>query len=72
MAEVIKDLKTLECPEATDISNKASLLSEELKTVTRNITSRIESIRPYVGFLRIAEEVKLINTAIFSFSIVDA
>ncbi|CAB1347174.1 unnamed protein product [Coregonus sp. 'balchen'] len=51
-----QELRTLECPEATEFSNKASLLEEELKTVTRNITSRIENIRPYVGFLRIAEE----------------
>ncbi|XP_041724790.2 coiled-coil domain-containing protein 141 isoform X2 [Coregonus clupeaformis] len=58
MAELIKELRTLECPEATEFSNKASLLEEELKTVTRNITSRIENIRPYVGFLRIAEEVE--------------
>uniref|UniRef100_A0A8C7SFJ8 Coiled-coil domain containing 141 n=1 Tax=Oncorhynchus mykiss TaxID=8022 RepID=A0A8C7SFJ8_ONCMY len=57
MAEQITELKTLECPEATEFSNKASLLEEELKTVTRNITSRIDNIRPYVGFLRIAEEV---------------
>ncbi|XP_041700614.2 coiled-coil domain-containing protein 141 isoform X1 [Coregonus clupeaformis] len=58
MAEQIKELKTLECPEATEFSNKGSLLEEEVKTVTRNITSRIENIRPYVGFLRIAEEVE--------------
>ncbi|XP_029567482.1 coiled-coil domain-containing protein 141 [Salmo trutta] len=58
MAEQITELKTLECPEATEFSNKASLLVEELKTVTRNITSRIDNIRPYVGFLRIAEEVE--------------
>ncbi|CAB1328715.1 unnamed protein product [Coregonus sp. 'balchen'] len=58
MAEQIKELKTLECPEATEFSNKGSLLEEEVKTVTRNITSRIENIRPYVAFLRIAEEVE--------------
>ncbi|XP_029558360.1 coiled-coil domain-containing protein 141 isoform X5 [Salmo trutta] len=58
MAELIKELRTLGCPEATEFSNKASLLEDELKTVTRNITSRIENIQPYVGFLRIAEEVE--------------
>ncbi|KAL0963717.1 hypothetical protein UPYG_G00309930 [Umbra pygmaea] len=56
LAELLKELKALECPEATEFSNKASLLTEELKTVTRNITSRIDNIRPYVGFLRIADE----------------
>ncbi|XP_010878421.2 coiled-coil domain-containing protein 141 isoform X2 [Esox lucius] len=56
MTELIKELDTLECPEATEFSNKASLLTEELKTVTRNIKSRIENIQSYVGFLRIAEE----------------
>ncbi|XP_055727116.1 coiled-coil domain-containing protein 141-like isoform X2 [Salvelinus fontinalis] len=58
MAELLKELRTLGCPEAAEFSNKASLLEEELKTVTRNITSRIENIQPYVGFLRIAEEVE--------------
>lgn len=59
MSELLLELRDLECPEATELSNKASLLEEELKTVTRNISQRIESIRPYVGFLRIAEEVSL-------------
>ncbi|XP_062312732.1 coiled-coil domain-containing protein 141 isoform X2 [Osmerus eperlanus] len=58
MSELLQELRDLECPEATELSNKASLLEEELKTVTRNISQRIESIRPYVGFLRIAEEVE--------------
>uniref|UniRef100_A0A8C7JM83 Coiled-coil domain-containing protein 141 n=1 Tax=Oncorhynchus kisutch TaxID=8019 RepID=A0A8C7JM83_ONCKI len=58
MAELIKEVRTLGCPEAAQFSNKASLVEEELKTVTRNITSRIENIQPYVGFLRIAEEVE--------------
>ncbi|XP_070979938.1 coiled-coil domain-containing protein 141-like isoform X2 [Oncorhynchus clarkii lewisi] len=58
MAELIKELRTLGYPEAAEFSNKATLLEEELKTVTRNITSRIENIQPYVGFLRIAEEVE--------------
>uniref|UniRef100_A0A8C7QZH4 Coiled-coil domain containing 141 n=1 Tax=Oncorhynchus mykiss TaxID=8022 RepID=A0A8C7QZH4_ONCMY len=58
MAELIKELRTLGYPEATEFSNKATLLEEELKTVTRNITSRIENIHLYVGFLRIAEEVE--------------
>nr|XP_046223730.1 coiled-coil domain-containing protein 141-like isoform X4 [Oncorhynchus gorbuscha] len=58
MAELIKELRTLGYPEAAEFSNKASLLEEELKTVTRNITSRMENIQPYVGFLRIAEELE--------------
>ncbi|XP_035264086.1 coiled-coil domain-containing protein 141 isoform X1 [Anguilla anguilla] len=57
ISELIKALKSLESPEAIEFSNKASLLSEELKTLTRNITARTESLKPYVSFLRSAEEV---------------
>ncbi|KAJ8416938.1 hypothetical protein AAFF_G00328160 [Aldrovandia affinis] len=57
ISDLIKALKSLESPEATEFSNKACLLSEELKTLTRNITARIESLKPYVSFLRSAEEV---------------
>ncbi|KAG7464078.1 hypothetical protein MATL_G00183460 [Megalops atlanticus] len=57
IAELIKALKMLETPEATEFSNRASLLSEELKTLTRTITARTERLKPYVAFLRAAEEV---------------
>ncbi|KAI1898253.1 hypothetical protein AGOR_G00070430 [Albula goreensis] len=57
ISELIKALKSLESPEATEFSNKASLLNEELKTLTRNITARTDSLKPYVSFLHAAEEV---------------
>ncbi|XP_061091773.1 coiled-coil domain-containing protein 141 [Conger conger] len=57
ISELIKELKSLESPEAVEFSNKASILSEELRTLTRNIIARTESLKPYVSFLRSAEEV---------------
>ncbi|XP_062390129.1 coiled-coil domain-containing protein 141-like [Sardina pilchardus] len=58
IGELTKELKALECQEGVEFSNKASLLTEELKTVTRNILARVETLRPYVGFLHLAQEVE--------------
>uniref|UniRef100_A0AAY4EX74 Ig-like domain-containing protein n=1 Tax=Denticeps clupeoides TaxID=299321 RepID=A0AAY4EX74_9TELE len=58
IAELITELRALEAPESVELSNKASLLAEDLRTVARNIAARIESLGPYVGFLRAADEVE--------------
>lgn len=53
----IKELRGLESSETVELSNKASLLTEEMKTLVRNISTHVESLRPYVDFLRSADEV---------------
>ncbi|XP_012689485.2 coiled-coil domain-containing protein 141 isoform X2 [Clupea harengus] len=58
IAELTKELRALGCPEGVEFSNKASLLTEELRTITRNLSARVETLRPYVGFLRLAQEVE--------------
>uniref|UniRef100_A0A9J8C8Z7 Coiled-coil domain containing 141 n=1 Tax=Cyprinus carpio carpio TaxID=630221 RepID=A0A9J8C8Z7_CYPCA len=58
IAGFIKELKRLESSEAVELSNKASLLAEEIKTLLRNISSHVEGLRPYVDFLRSADEVE--------------
>ncbi|XP_050974245.1 LOW QUALITY PROTEIN: coiled-coil domain-containing protein 141 [Labeo rohita] len=57
IAGFIKELKGLESSDTVELSNKASLLAEEMKTLVRNISSHVESLRPYVDFLRCADEV---------------
>nr|XP_015214533.1 PREDICTED: coiled-coil domain-containing protein 141 isoform X1 [Lepisosteus oculatus] len=57
IAEIIKELKIYESSEVTELSNKACLLKEELKTLTRNICARTENLKSYVTFLRSAEEI---------------
>lgn len=59
IAGFIKELKRLESSDAVELSNKASLLAEEMKTLLRNISSHVEGLRPYVDFLRSADEVWL-------------
>ncbi|XP_048050442.1 coiled-coil domain-containing protein 141 isoform X2 [Megalobrama amblycephala] len=58
IAGFIKELKGLESSETVELSNKASILAEEMKTLVRNISSHVESLRPYVDFLRCADEVE--------------
>ncbi|XP_026074738.1 coiled-coil domain-containing protein 141-like [Carassius auratus] len=58
IAGFIKELKGLESSGTLELSNKASLLAEEMKTLVRNISSHAESLRPYVDFLRCADEVE--------------
>ncbi|XP_048095477.1 coiled-coil domain-containing protein 141 isoform X1 [Alosa alosa] len=58
IGKLTKELRALECQEGVEFSNKASLLTEELKTITRNMLARVETLRPYVGFLHLAEEVE--------------
>jgi len=59
ISSFIKELKELESPETVEFPNRASLLAEEMKTLVRNISSHVESLRPYVDFLRCADEVWL-------------
>ncbi|MGH0128838.1 UNVERIFIED_CONTAM: hypothetical protein FKN15_052895 [Acipenser sinensis] len=56
-AEIITELKTFESSEVTEFSNKSCLLNEELNTLSRNISSRVEIMRAYVTFLKSAKEV---------------
>ncbi|KAK1166190.1 coiled-coil domain-containing protein 141-like [Acipenser oxyrinchus oxyrinchus] len=56
-AEIITELKTFESPEVTEFSNKSCLLNEELNTLSRNISSRVEIMTAYVTFLKSAKEV---------------
>lgn len=58
---MIKELRKLESSEAVELTNRASVLREQLKTLQRNISTRLESIRSYVSFLSSAKEV-LIHT----------
>ncbi|MBN3282127.1 CC141 protein, partial [Polyodon spathula] len=55
--EIITELKTFESPEVTVFSNKSCLLNEELNTLSRNISSRVEIMKAYVTFLKSAKEV---------------
>lgn len=64
ISKLTKELRALDCQEGVEFSNKATLLMEELKTVTRNILARVETLQPYVGFLHSAQEV-----AVFSFKV---
>ncbi|XP_039613700.1 coiled-coil domain-containing protein 141 isoform X1 [Polypterus senegalus] len=57
MGDLIAELLTLECPEVAESSNKACLLSDQLKTLSRNISARAEHIKTYVTFLKSAEEI---------------
>ncbi|MBN3308414.1 CC141 protein, partial [Amia calva] len=57
IAGIIKELKQFESPEVTEFSNKSCLLNEELKTHTRNISARVETLKAYVAFLRSAKEI---------------
>ncbi|XP_073769243.1 coiled-coil domain-containing protein 141 isoform X2 [Danio rerio] len=58
IAGFLRELKMLKATETLDLLNKASLLAEEMKTLVRNISSHVESLRPYVDFLHCAEEVE--------------
>ncbi|XP_060784928.1 coiled-coil domain-containing protein 141 isoform X3 [Neoarius graeffei] len=55
---MIEELRKLESSEAVEVSNRASVLREQLKTLQRNILTGLESLRSYVSFLRSAKEVE--------------
>lgn len=57
IAGFIKELRGLESSETVELSNKALLLAEEMKTLVRIISTHVESLTPYVDFLRSADEV---------------
>lgn len=56
---MIKGLRKVEAAEAVELSNRASVLREQLKTLQRNISIRLESLRSYVSFLCSAKEVPI-------------
>lgn len=64
VGELSKELRALDCQEGVEFSNRATLLTEELKTVTRNILARVETLRPYVGFLHSAQEVTVLSAMV--------
>ncbi|XP_066497305.1 coiled-coil domain-containing protein 141 [Hoplias malabaricus] len=55
---MLEEVRKLECSEAVESSNRVSLLREQLKTLQRNISTRLETLRPYVSFLHSAQEVE--------------
>ncbi|KAK3568639.1 hypothetical protein QTP86_011431 [Hemibagrus guttatus] len=54
---MIKELKKLESSEAVELFNRASVLREQLNTLQRNISTRLESLQSYISFLSTAKEV---------------
>lgn len=54
---MIKELRKLESAEAVELSNRACVLREQLKTLQRNMSTRLESLRSYISFLCSAKEV---------------
>ncbi|KAG7330838.1 hypothetical protein KOW79_004807 [Hemibagrus wyckioides] len=54
---MIEELKKLESSEAVELFNRASVLREQLNTLQRNISTRLESLRSYISFLSTAKEV---------------
>ncbi|KAI5106818.1 coiled-coil domain-containing protein 141 [Silurus meridionalis] len=56
--EIIKELRKLESTEEVELSNRACVLREQLKTMQRNISKCLESLRSYVSFLCSAKEVE--------------
>ncbi|KAI4887776.1 hypothetical protein NFI96_017517 [Prochilodus magdalenae] len=55
---MVDEVKKLECSESVERSNRVSLLREQFRTLQRNVSARLETLRPYVSFLHSAEEVE--------------
>ncbi|XP_052004102.1 LOW QUALITY PROTEIN: coiled-coil domain-containing protein 141-like [Xyrauchen texanus] len=58
VARFIKEMRGLETSETVELSNKALLLAEEMKTLVRDISAHVEILRPFVDFLRSTDEVE--------------
>ncbi|XP_077772630.1 coiled-coil domain-containing protein 141 isoform X3 [Podarcis muralis] len=54
---IFKEMEELETTEVAVFSNKTDLLNEELTTLNRNISSKLEILKPYVEFLKSSDEV---------------
>uniref|UniRef100_A0A7M4F4G3 Coiled-coil domain containing 141 n=1 Tax=Crocodylus porosus TaxID=8502 RepID=A0A7M4F4G3_CROPO len=54
---IIKEGDEFEPAEMATFSNKAELLNEELKTLSKNISSKLDILKAYVAFLKSAKEV---------------
>nr|XP_034989801.1 coiled-coil domain-containing protein 141 isoform X3 [Zootoca vivipara] len=54
---IFKEMEELETTEVAVFSNKTDLLNEELTTLNRNISSKLEILKPYVAFLKSSDEV---------------
>lgn len=56
---IVDEVRKLECSEAEELSNRTSLLREQLQTLQRTTSARLETLKPYVSLLRSAEEVNV-------------
>ncbi|KAJ6665188.1 hypothetical protein lerEdw1_004236 [Lerista edwardsae] len=54
---IAKEMEEFETTEMTVFSSKTDLLSEELATLNRNISLKLEILKPYVEFLKSSSEV---------------
>ncbi|XP_062972381.1 coiled-coil domain-containing protein 141 [Elgaria multicarinata webbii] len=54
---IFKEMEEFETTEVTAFSNKADLLNEELTTLNKNISLKLEVLKPYVAFLKSSTEV---------------
>ncbi|XP_061464306.1 coiled-coil domain-containing protein 141 isoform X2 [Rhineura floridana] len=54
---IFKEMEEFETTEVAVFSNKTDLLNEELATLNRNISSKLEILKPYVAFLKSSNEV---------------
>nr|XP_034989810.1 coiled-coil domain-containing protein 141 isoform X4 [Zootoca vivipara] len=54
---IFKEMEELETTEVAVFSNKTDLLNEELTTLNRNISSKLEILKPYVAFLKSSDEI---------------
>ncbi|KAH0621543.1 hypothetical protein JD844_022938 [Phrynosoma platyrhinos] len=54
---ILKEMKEFETTEMAAFSNKTDLLNEELATLNRNISLKLEILKPYVAFLKSSSEI---------------
>ncbi|XP_044282875.1 coiled-coil domain-containing protein 141 isoform X3 [Varanus komodoensis] len=55
---IFKEMEEFETTDVTAFSNKTDLLNEELTTLNRNISLKLEVLKPYVAFLKSSNEVE--------------
>lgn len=54
---LLKEMEEFETTDVAAFSNKTDLLNEELATLNRNISLKLEILKPYVAFLKSSNEV---------------
>ncbi|XP_022520093.2 coiled-coil domain-containing protein 141 isoform X2 [Astyanax mexicanus] len=55
---IVEEVRKLESSNVVELSNRVSLLRDQLQNLQRNVTVRVETLRPYVRFLLSADEVE--------------